>query len=233
MAVIDIQRALGVTPDGLYGDNTHAAYLCQPRRLGFNWDYLRRKLGSFTQSQVDGVNHILTSCNASHLRPQHAAYIFATAWHETDKRMQPIAEYGKGASRPYGQWKTNSKGEKYAPKNGNRKTPTYYVYAEYPHLYYGRGDVQLTWWDNYKRATDELGADFLNNPDLALDPKHSADILVTGSMQGWFTAQSIPDHITYGHYDEFVEARRVINGVDKKDMIARYAKIFLTALELA
>ena len=92
--------------------------------------------------------------------------------------------------------------------------------------------MQLTWWENYRRATAELGVDFLNNPELALVPEHSADILVVGSMQGWFTGRSIPDYVDFGHYDEFVEARRVINGVDKKHMIAKYAKIFLTALEL-
>lgn len=232
MAVTDIQRALGVTPDGLYGGETHDAYLCQPLRLSYNWDYLRRKLGSFTQQQVDGLNRILLACNKRTLRPQHAAYVLATAWHETAHTMTPIAEIGKGASRPYGQWRTNSKGAKYAPKHGNWRKPEYYVYAEYPHLYYGRGDVQLTWWGNYRRATAELGVDFLNDPELALVPEHSADILVVGSMQGWFTGRGIPDYVDFGHYDEFVEARRVINGVDKKHMIAKYAKIFLTALEL-
>lgn len=233
MAVIDIQRALGVTPDGLYGDNTHAAYLCQPRRLGFNWDYLRRKLGSFTQSQVDGINNLLEACNRAQLRPQHTAYIFATDWHETGTKMQPVREVGRGSKLRYGQWMTNSKGVKYCYRNGDRKNPTYYTYDEYPHLYYGRGEPQLTWLDNYVRASKELGVDFANNPDLVLEPKHSADILVHGSMGGWFTGRGIPHYVTYGHYDEFVEARRVINGVDKKHMIARYAKIFLTALELA
>lgn len=233
MAVIDIQKELGVYPDGLYGDNTHDAYLCQPKRLGYNWPYLRRKLGpAFSQSQVDGFNFILGACNKALLRPQHAAYVLATTWHETATTMQSIAEYGKGAKLRYGKWETNSKGQKYAPKNGNRDYPTYYLCENYPHLYYGRGYPQLTWWDNYKRATEELGVDFLNSPELALDPQHSADIIVTGSMQGWFTTRKLPDKVKYGHYDEFVAARSVINGSDKAGMIAGYAKIFLTALEL-
>ena len=233
MAVIDIQKALGVSPDGWYGDNTHAAYLASGKLLAINWPYLRRKFGGFNQQQVDGFLRIVAACNKPKLRPQHAAYILATGWHETAHTMTPVREYGRGRGRPYGTWLTNSKGEKYAPKNGNRKNPTYYVFSDYPFLYYGQGDVQLTWWDNYKRATEELGVDFLNNPALALVPEHSADIIVTGSMQGWFTGKSIPDYISYGHYSEMVNARRVINGTDKDDMIARYAKIFLTALELA
>lgn len=233
MAIIDIQKKLGVVADGLYGDNSHAAYLCQPKRFSLNWDYLRQKLkASFNQSQVNGMNNLLAACNRAVLKPQYIAYIFATDWHETGGKMQPVPEVGRGAKLRYGRWMTNSKGEKYCYRNGDRKNPTYYTYAEYPHLYYGRGEPQLTWLDNYIKAGKELGIDFANNPDLVLLPENSANILVKGSMGGWFTGRGIPDYVTYGHYDEFVEARRVINGVDRKHDIAKYAKIFLTALEI-
>lgn len=231
MAVIDIQKALGVKADGWYGDKTHKAFIKKKAELDFNWDYLRRKLGSFTQSQVDGLNTIMDAINKKQLKPQYAAYILATAWHETARKMQPIAEYGKGSTRRYGRWFKNSNGELYGVRNGNKKHPAY-LHSNYPHLYYGRGHVQLTWLDNYIKAGEILGIDLANNPDDALIPHISADILVTGSMEGWFTGKSIPDYVTYGTYDEFVNARRVINGTDKADTIARYAKIFLTAIEL-
>lgn len=233
MAVIDIQKELGVLPDGWYGEDTHTAYLASGKKLGLNFAYLRRKLqSSFDQSQVDGMYRMLDACNKINLMPQHAAYILATNWHETGTKMQPVSEVGKGRNRRYGRWMTNSKGEKYCYKNGNRKKPTYYIQSNYDHFYYGRGESQLTWWDNYKKASNELGIDFLNNPDLALVPENSANILVTGSMQGWFTTRSIPQKISYGHYAEFVAARSVINGSDKADDIAKLAKIFLTSLEL-
>lgn len=232
MSVIEMQKELGAPGDGWWGEGTHDAYLCQPKRLGLNWAYLRRKLAlSFTQRQVDGFNRYLAAGNALLIRPQHLAYILATGWHETDQKMAPIAEYGKGATRRYGHWVTNSRGVKYGIRNSHTSRPVYLA-SEYPHLYYGRGDVQLTWLDNYIRATKELGVDFANNPDLALDPTNSANILVYGSMRGWFTGKSIPDYIVYGSFAEMVNARRVINGTDRAHLIAGYAKIFLTALEL-
>lgn len=232
MAIIDMQKQLGVTADGLWGDGSHKAFLAQGRKLDFNWDYLRQKLrSSFTQDQVNGLNHIMDACNRAQLKPQHAAYILATTWHETAFKMQPISEYGRGKSRMYGKWYKNSKGEEYGWRVGGKKRKTY-LKSEYPHLYYGRGYPQLTWLDNYLRASRELGVDFANNPELANDPKHSADIITRGSMQGWFTTIGIPDCIKWGHFDEMKEARRVINGTDQRSTIATYAKIFLTAMDL-
>ncbi len=40
----------------------------------------------------------------------------------------------------------------------------------------GRGAIQLTGRDNYKRAGEALGLDLVNNPDLAKDPENAAKI---------------------------------------------------------
>lgn len=236
MAIIEMQRELKLVPDGLWGDGSHSTFLASGRKLTFNWDYLRQKLPTnktFTQGQVNGLNRLMHACNEAHLRPQHAAYILATAWHETAFRVRPLSEFGRGASRRYGRWLTNSKGVKYCYRNGDRKNPTYYTEDEYPHLFYGRGEPQLTWLDNYIKAGEELGVDFANNPELVNNPVNSANILVKGSMEGWFTSRSIPDEITWGKFDEFVEARSVINGSDRAADIAVYAKVFLTSMVLA
>ena len=42
--------------------------------------------------------------------------------------------------------------------------------------YRGRGFIQLTGKDNYKRYGDMLGLDLVNNPDLLLDPDIAADV---------------------------------------------------------
>ena len=44
--------------------------------------------------------------------------------------------------------------------------------------YYGRGYVQLTGRENYKRAGEALGIDLLNKPDLAANPDVAAKIAV-------------------------------------------------------
>ena len=77
-----------------------------------------------------------------------------------------------------------------------------------------------------------LGVDFVNNPELALVPKHAADIMITGMLKGMFTGLSLSRCIRYGSYGEFVYARRIINGTDKDGLIAGYAVEFLECLTI-
>jgi predicted chitinase len=44
--------------------------------------------------------------------------------------------------------------------------------------YRGRGNLQLTGKDQYAEMGKKLGVDLVNNPDLAMDPKYSAQIAV-------------------------------------------------------
>lgn len=40
--------------------------------------------------------------------------------------------------------------------------------------YHGRGLIQLTWLENYKRAADALGRDYVNHPELVKEPSDAA-----------------------------------------------------------
>jgi putative chitinase len=40
--------------------------------------------------------------------------------------------------------------------------------------YHGRGLIQVTWEDNYREASEDLGFDYVGNPDLLLQPQHAA-----------------------------------------------------------
>ena len=160
--------------------------------------------GKMNQSQVDGLNNILNACNINELTDMRmVAYILATVYHETAKTMQPIEEYGKGKGRAYN-----------VVING--------------HVYYGRGYVQLTWDYNYKKAGKELNVDLLNNPELALQPDIAAKIMINGMVEGWFTGKKLKDY--FNNNTDAVNARRIINGLDKAELIANYLKTFLTAL---
>ena len=193
------------------------------------FESVRKQFGSLSQSQVDGYNFILNEfdCRNDLTLPMQA-YILATAKWETDSTMQPIAEYGKGASRAYGKWRTNSKGVKYCYKNGGKKEV--YTQQEYDHLYYGRGYVQLTWWDNYKRLGNLLGVDMLNNPDLNLQADISIKVMILGMQRGLFTGKKLSDYFTDKKTD-YVNARRMINGTDKMHEIAVIARKFEQALK--
>ena len=170
--------------------------------------------GKFKQSQVDGINFLLDAFDA---RPElvipEISYMLATAFHETARTMLPIEEYGKGKGRRYG---SN------IDIDGSR-------YKGLPHIYYGRGYVQLTWLTNYKRAGDKICVDLVNHPELALNPTYAAQIMIAGMREGWFTGKKLSDYIKTSKVD-YVGARRIINGTDKMQLIADYANKFEAAL---
>lgn len=185
-------------------------------------------IGKLNQSQVDAINHIVSAMDAdkSITYPQ-GAYILATIWHETDKTMLPIAEYGKGKGRVYGTWYKNSKDQLYSFKDGSKTTV--YLYDEYPHLYYGRGETQNTWYANYEKLSKVFGVDFLKNPDLLLTQEWSTKATIHSMKTGLYTGRKLSDYI-YQSKKDYVGARRIINGTDKAQLIAGYADMFERAL---
>lgn len=166
---------------------------------------------TLSQPEVDGCKRILNACIGQPLA--FAANILATDVHETAGQMIPLREYGKGAGRVYGQ----------PGKHGGQ-------------IPYGRGDVQLTWDANYERADAELELNgrLLANFDLALDPQISAQIMVRGMTEGWFTSKKLGDYlpsIGAASAEQQAQARRVVNGTDKAQLIAGYAMTFQAALQ--
>lgn len=148
------------------------------------------KLG-FTQKLID-------SCKEHSLLRNQAAYVLATAYHETAHTMKPVVE---------AYWLSEA---------WRKKNLRYYPW-------HGRGFVQITWETNYKKAGEELNLDLTTNPDVVLDPDISADIAVLGMKYGWFTKKKLSDYITLQNSD-FRNARKIINAMDKADLIAGYAK---------
>jgi predicted chitinase len=134
------------------------------------------------------------------------AYIIATAWHES--RLKPVRECFANsdtearqcvASLSYG-----------SSING--------------YVYYGRGFIQLTWLENYIKMANVLGVDLVNNPDLALNTNIAAKILVYGMYNGSFTGKKLSDYIdTSLPYNDFYNARRIVNGLDRAQLINDYA----------
>ncbi|HEX8499168.1 MAG TPA: glycoside hydrolase family 19 protein [Pyrinomonadaceae bacterium] len=138
-----------------------------------------------------------------------AAYMLATVRHECDDKWRPIEEYGKGSGHPYG---------KPDPKTGK--------------IYYGRGYVQLTWKSNYQSMGKALGVDLVNHPERALVPSISYRIMSHGMRKGSFTGVKLGDFIGGGRAD-YRNARKIINGLDRADLIAGYAKKLEKALRAA
>lgn len=164
--------------------------------------------GSLTASQVAGMTAILDAWEAKYadLDQRWLAYCLATAFHETAATMQPIEEYGKGHGRPYG-----------SPDPVTHQA------------YYGRGLVQLTWLANYRAAGAVVGQDLVNHPELALQPGIASNIMFTGMIRGMFTGKKLSDYFNATH-DDPENARRIINGTDKAELIAGYHNDFEDAL---
>ncbi len=159
--------------------------------------------------QIQGIDLMIDAWEARpNLNLQDFAYILATVYHETAGTMQPIKEMG---------------GVKYL------KGKPYYPY-------FGRGYVQLTWLENYKKASEKYGVDFVNKPDQAMLPKYAIPILFDGMAEGWFTGVKLRDFIDEKDesdeedYKEYQAARKVVNGKDRDELIAGYATIFEKAL---
>ncbi len=95
--------------------------------------------------------------------------------------------------------------------------------------YWGRGYVQLTWKSNYQKYSEILGRDFVNNPEQVKEPGIAAFILVHGFRTGGFTGRSLADYINGARCD-FFNCRRCINGRDKAELIADYAREWVSKL---
>lgn len=172
---------------------------------------LRRELYSnkpITQGQVEGFDVLLDKYEELEWSDTNKlAYVMATAWHETAHTMQPIKEYGRGRGKPYGR----------RDEDTNQK-------------YYGRGYVQLTWKYNYVKAGLKLDIELVDKPDRVMVPDTSADILFLGMDEGWFTGRNLRTYINAGRKD-YVNARRVVNGLDKAGLIARHARKIEAAID--
>ncbi|MGI9481365.1 MAG: hypothetical protein ACR2OR_03300 [Hyphomicrobiales bacterium] len=179
-----------------------------PFNAGAFYDSVRHSLfgGTLDQGQVDGMGIIGQACSIAELDP---------ALEQSAYVLATVFHETARTMQPieeYGGWNT-----RYAP-------------------WFGRGYVQLTWEENYKKQQDKLHAipqvheysvpyqvhDDWNN---ALHPTTSAIITVGGMRDGDFTGKALNDYIQPGSID-YINARRIVNGTDRAEQIAGYAALF-------
>ena len=142
---------------------------------------------------------IIGVCRKHGLLRNQAAYVLATAYWETNRTMKPVKEAC------------------WLSEDWRRKNLRYYPW-------YGRGYVQITWEENYKRYA-------ITDPDDALKPDVAAHILVDGMKHGKFRGKKLSDYITLQKSD-FKGARDIINGDQSRvvdgeridDKLARFAR---------
>lgn len=183
----------------------------------FFFDYVRLHLfgGSLKQSQVEGLSAILDVWEAAYSDKDDRwlAYALATVHHETDRKFQGIEEYGPD---PYfKKYDGRASLGNNQPGDGLR--------------FKGRGFVQLTGRRNYTKLGQILGIDLAGNPALALQVTNCVRILFYGMTNGTFTGRKLADYFNPTKSD-WVNARRIINGTDKANLIAAYGKQYYASI---
>ncbi len=171
-----------------------------------------------------------------------AAYMLATVYWECARKWRPIEEIGRGKGVPV---KSHATGKPYG------ESVTFQIVSDqlkilsgpadpdavadspiYTQTFYGRGLVQLTHLENYQRIGHQLGLGWLlvTNPEKALELPTAYEIMSHGMRNASFTKYRLADFV-HDQGDgttsfDYLNARRIINGVDQAATIAGYAKRF-------
>jgi hypothetical protein len=178
--------------------------------------------GRIPQISVGNINIILRYWQTNFPNNIHTqlAYILATVRAEVGKKMEPVRETFASSDE---EARIRLRDKPYA-----RPVPPH------GHAYYGRGYVQLTWFENYKVQENKINVPLVEFPDLALVPENAIQILVNGMMAGDFNEKSHGlSYYVNKQKTDFVQARQTVNLFNRADEIAGYARTFLDAIEYA
>lgn len=155
-----------------------------------------------TQREVDALDLFLNMVEAKkdYFTIPQWAYVFATTFHETFFTFEPVVE---------AYWLS---------EEWRKKNLRYYPW-------HGRGYIQETWKYNYEKQEKRTGIPYTKNPDLALVPANAFDNMIYGMKHGNYTGKRL-DYYVNNTRKSYVYARYVVNGKDKREVIAGYAETF-------
>lgn len=204
-----------------------------PQEEAFLVDWLRSTQTKLKQGADDGILRIVEYGMKHNYRLAEIAYNLATAGHETAYWYQPIRE---GATRS-GPNFTDAQAQS-AVRNAMARglIKHDYVTPIRGKSYYGRGLVQITWLDNYKKYEVLTGKPLVNNPDLALDWDIALFIMYDGIHNGRFRNRKFETYCPVGTeptHQRLTQARDIVNGDVRTQgaQIARAAMDWYTVLK--
>ncbi len=186
--------------------------------------------GKLTAGQVDGLIRIVDYAYKWEYDAVELAFVLGQIKHETADWMLPIRE----GARRFGANYSNEQSIRAVTQIYNKgiiRTNYALPAGPYKQSYYGRGLIQITWYDNYKKFAALLNKpELISQPDTALDWETSLDIAFIGCRDGIFTGVGMSD---YNLPEDFAKARAIVNGDVKKngELIAKYCRAFYAALQ--
>ncbi|MEZ2129012.1 MULTISPECIES: hypothetical protein [unclassified Sinorhizobium] len=186
--------------------------------------------GSLTGEQVEGIAALLHAWERWPWRDDDRwlAYMLATVFHETAHTMQPVRETLATEDDKAIEILES------AFANGRLswvRTP-YWRKDEEGKSWLGRGLVQLTHKRNYKAMSAVTGIDLVADPDRAMEMDTAVTILMEGMRLGSFTGYKLADFFGDDRQD-WVNARRIVNGTDRAEQIAGYGLTLHSAIRYA
>ncbi len=186
--------------------------------------------GELSQAQVDGINLLIDEGLSQGITSRRFhAYVLATVFHETGRRMQPVRETFadtdiQAVQRLEAAWR--------AGKLKWVKTPYWRTDAS-GNSWFGRGYVQITHKTNYEKLGRAIGADLVSAPTAALDPAIASQIAWVGMLRGLFTGYDLYEANTAATDGSYADDRKIINGTESASKVAAYAEQFDAAFRRA
>lgn len=201
--------------------------------------------------QQEGIEAIVSEWEERTLTDlRWLAYILATAFHETGKKMQPVEEnLNYSASGLANNWPArfavNPKAKPRIPNSlalSLARNPQAIANCCYANRmgngtpasgdgwrYRGRGLPQTTGKVNYMWAKELTGIDVVSHPELMCQLPISVETMFEGMIHGKYTGKKLA-HYFNPTKEDWAGARAIINGRDKADMIGSQARAFYLAL---
>jgi glycosyl hydrolase family 19 (putative chitinase) len=182
---------------------------------------------SFTAAMREGFGALVEAASGAGLTNKNeVAYVLGTCWHETGGRMEPVREtFGSDEDEVVRRLER-------ALERGQIKN-RYWNPEPNGQRYYGRGYVQLTHAENYRKLGRALGRGdaFFDDPDLVMDVRTAANIAVCGMRDGLFRPENRLSGFDLTTPQGRRDARAIVNSPsDRADEIAGYAEKFAACL---